>query len=241
MENINKERQAQDQTPLLFDRAKILKWEKATWEILQWNGRQIRNAFQTAVALAEFNAIDADATESSETPRKGRKKKIVGPCLEVGHFKLIAKATMQFSEYLLATHGIDEDTTATRDMIRAKAFEPKLQLQKLEEIVSSSSSSSSSADSDSEAKSTRSSSDESDKETLWKKKKKKERKKSKSKHKGKGKAKKGQSDNSSSESAEDAEKKVRKKTKKKKNRHDDSEESKAKLSSEKDGEGDGDS
>lgn len=171
---------------------------------------------------------------------KGRKKKIVGLCLEVGYFKLIVKVMMQFSEYFFVMYGIDEDIIVMCDMICVKVFELKFQLQKFEEIVLLLFLSLSLVDLDFEVKLMRFSSDELDKEILWKKKKKKERKKSKSKYKGKGKVKKGQSDNSSSELVEDVEKKVRKKMKKKKNRYDDSEESKVKLFREKDGEGDGD-
>ncbi|KAL9078530.1 MAG: hypothetical protein Q9157_002553 [Trypethelium eluteriae] len=51
---------------------------------LQWNGREIRNAFQTAVALAVFEAKEAKKTEGSATdpvvPKltKSHLKEVVG-------------------------------------------------------------------------------------------------------------------------------------------------------------------
>jgi hypothetical protein len=77
----------------------------------RWNGRQIRNACQTALALAEFEAqggqhdaiIDPDAVIS----------------LDVKHFKLVAKAYLNFIEYLKSIYKIYADEKAAEDLIRA--------------------------------------------------------------------------------------------------------------------------
>ncbi|MCJ1454012.1 hypothetical protein MMC28_004362 [Mycoblastus sanguinarius] len=59
-----------------------------------WNGRQIKNAFQTAIALAEFDA---------------KTKKQVKPVLATEHFEVVAKASEGFDEYLSRIHGTDAD------------------------------------------------------------------------------------------------------------------------------------
>lgn len=54
-----------------------------------WNGRQIKNAFQTAIALAEFDA------------NKSQGK----PVLALEHFKVVAQASEDFDDYLIRVHG----------------------------------------------------------------------------------------------------------------------------------------
>ncbi|GAB1312064.1 hypothetical protein MFIFM68171_02274 [Madurella fahalii] len=157
LKDINKAREDVDQSPIEFDKKKILKWVERNWDTLQWNGRQIRNAFQTAVALAQFTA----KMEAEEDRRRYSSKKATGkqrsrsrsrtprpPVMGVHHFKLIADASMQFSEYLQETHGIDEDLMAHRDEIRALAFEPKVKRKELQEVESSSTESDSDNESD---------------------------------------------------------------------------------------------
>jgi hypothetical protein len=58
-----------------------------------WNGRQIKNAFQTAIALAEFDA----------------NKKHTEPVLAPEHFQVVAKASEGFDDYLSRIHGTDAD------------------------------------------------------------------------------------------------------------------------------------
>lgn len=58
-----------------------------------WNGRQIKNAFQTAIALAEFDA----------------KKQNTKPSLTIDHFEIVAKASEGFDEYLSRIHGNDAE------------------------------------------------------------------------------------------------------------------------------------
>jgi hypothetical protein len=77
----------------------------------RWNGRQIRNACQTALALAEFEA------------QGGQHNAIVDPDavvnLDVKHFKLVAKAYLNFIEYLKSIYKIYADEKAAEDHIRA--------------------------------------------------------------------------------------------------------------------------
>ena len=74
-----------------------------------WNGRQIKNAFQTAIALAEFDA----RTDSQ-----------VKPSLTKNHFKAVAKASKGFDTYLARIHGNDTDRArreGQRDDDRSRA------------------------------------------------------------------------------------------------------------------------
>jgi hypothetical protein len=59
-----------------------------------WNGRQIKNAFQTAMALAEFDA---------------KIKRQAKPVLTKEHFEVVAKASEGFDEYLFRLHGTDAE------------------------------------------------------------------------------------------------------------------------------------
>ncbi|EEU37041.1 uncharacterized protein NECHADRAFT_5382, partial [Fusarium vanettenii 77-13-4] len=85
---------------------KIMAWAMETWKALRWNGRQIRNAFQTVLALAEFYE---KSRGDESAPRVVTKK----------YFKIVANASTQFNDYLLATHGMDEDKVANREYMRA--------------------------------------------------------------------------------------------------------------------------
>ncbi|KAK7720856.1 hypothetical protein SLS63_009639 [Diaporthe eres] len=98
--------------PIDFNDKKIIAWVKKHWQDIQWNGRQIRNAFQAAVALAEFEAKQRDAQRDDGSSR-------TSPVLTTDHFKKLARASAQFSEYLRETHGEDEDGRAVLEKTRA--------------------------------------------------------------------------------------------------------------------------
>ncbi|KAI0381928.1 hypothetical protein F5Y04DRAFT_270592 [Hypomontagnella monticulosa] len=88
------------------ERERIMEWSKKKRDKLKWNGRQIRNTFQTVLALSEFNAR-LNKSESQEI------------AITKNSFKVVANASIQFDEYLLATHGADEDRIAKREFMRA--------------------------------------------------------------------------------------------------------------------------
>lgn len=111
LKEINKERLEAGRKPIDFNAKKLIDWVSDYWEVMQWNGRQIRNAFQTAVALAEFKAKHINAQHPGSPSTR--------PVLEIKQFKLLAKASNQFNEYLLLTHGDDEDQRAMLDQVRA--------------------------------------------------------------------------------------------------------------------------
>lgn len=82
------------------DRKSILKFASKHYKELvksetTWNGRQIRNAFQTAIALAEWDAYQGQLKYKSPIPLK--------PRLESEHFERVAKASKHFDAYLKET------------------------------------------------------------------------------------------------------------------------------------------
>ena len=113
-----------------------------------WNGRQIKNAFQTAIALAEFDA----------NTHQGR------PKLKLEHFKVVAKAAEDFDGYLCRVWGGTEGDLAKRyaqrddDPVDARSQTLPYSMaglkasKKRDNSSSSSSSSSSTDDSDAKAK-----------------------------------------------------------------------------------------
>ncbi|KAF8861394.1 P-loop containing nucleoside triphosphate hydrolase protein [Acephala macrosclerotiorum] len=111
---INEERVQNGRLPIEFKADRIIKWVKKNWMVVHWNGRQIRNAFQTAIALGEFRASASSPTQA--------------PVMDVKQFKTIATSSVQFNQYLLETHGADEDKTAKRDMIRTELDPAKMNL-----------------------------------------------------------------------------------------------------------------
>ena len=76
----------------------------------RWNGRQIRNAFQSAIALAKWDHLES----GEETDTR--------PCLSVKQFEVVAKTSAHFDAYITKMHGIDEgdtwETIAARDHLR---------------------------------------------------------------------------------------------------------------------------
>ena len=82
----------------------------------RWNGRQIRNAFQTALALANWDFYEN---------KQGRN--LAKPMLKAYHFKVVAKTSAHFDDYLSNIHNIPEDTfsvLAARDAIRKDSYTP---------------------------------------------------------------------------------------------------------------------
>ena len=108
-----------------------------------WNGRQIKNAFQTAIALAEFDA---------------NKKEAGKPVLALEHFKVVAQASEDFDDYLCRVHGGTEADLAMRyqqrddEPVGARRESMSYTMGPLKERRRRESSSSSSSSEDSEAR-----------------------------------------------------------------------------------------
>lgn len=81
----------------------------------RWNGRQIRNAFQTALALAELEA-HGDLDETNEHDEDKLVK------LGRSHFDTVAAAYKGFIEYLNQTYGADFARRARENLWRSDTF-----------------------------------------------------------------------------------------------------------------------
>ncbi|TGO15084.1 hypothetical protein BTUL_0044g00230 [Botrytis tulipae] len=111
--DINKDRKGKELLEFDYEKPekKIINWAIKTRKSLEWNGRQIRNAFQTVLALSEFRAKTSSIESKSLTVTKK-------------DFEIVANASIQFNQYLLATHGKNEDQIAGRESVRAQNFSP---------------------------------------------------------------------------------------------------------------------
>lgn len=77
----------------------------------RWNGRQIRNACQTALALAEY---EAQGNSHAATPRPD-----VEVELNVGHFKVVQNAYLEFTKYMNDLYGTNTARRAKEARLRA--------------------------------------------------------------------------------------------------------------------------
>ncbi|KAI0376345.1 hypothetical protein F5Y04DRAFT_285993 [Hypomontagnella monticulosa] len=94
---------------IITGRAKAYILQDEAISKMEWNGREIRNAFQTAVALAEYRFSQrANPSESD-----------LGPTLDQKDFEQVCEMTRQFKDYLTNIYGIDEDGRAFRSKARA--------------------------------------------------------------------------------------------------------------------------
>lgn len=84
--------------------------ESADSPTQRWNGRQIRNAFQTAIALAKWDHRESE--EDADTKA----------CLSVKQFEVVAQTSAHFDTYITTMHGVDEgniwEAIAARDLLR---------------------------------------------------------------------------------------------------------------------------
>jgi len=76
-----------------------------------WNGRQVKNAFQTAIALAhwDFHVLPADSRQER-------------PVLRAKHFERVGRTSAHFDDYIGSVYGIEEQDAysvlAAREEIR---------------------------------------------------------------------------------------------------------------------------
>lgn len=97
-----------DNSIIKYEHKEIMDFAKQHWDQKnRWNGRQIKNAFQTAIALAEWDRSEAKANYPHQT---------LGPTkLEIKHFNQVAIASEHFERYL--------EKVRESDSARAKAHE----------------------------------------------------------------------------------------------------------------------
>ncbi|KAF4865651.1 ATPase family AAA domain-containing protein 3-B [Colletotrichum siamense] len=84
----------------------------------RWNGRQIRNACHTALALAEFDAQKNGSEINLEIDKS------VPVSLQLKYFKIVQKAYLDFGEYLADIQGTEGDDRAFQQRLRARKNTP---------------------------------------------------------------------------------------------------------------------
>ncbi|KAL2674246.1 hypothetical protein Neosp_012697 [[Neocosmospora] mangrovei] len=82
---------------------------RANDQRVRWNGRQIRNAFHIAVALAENEAV-----EKANQPGKKYRR----PKLRARHFVTVEKASSEFDNYLVSVLGMGQADRAKHNSHR---------------------------------------------------------------------------------------------------------------------------
>lgn len=84
----------------------------------KWNGRQIRNACQTALALAEY---EAQGSSYDQILKPDRPDAVVE--LQVKHFEEVQRAYMEFTKYINELYGNNAERRAKEHKIRAPTDE----------------------------------------------------------------------------------------------------------------------
>ncbi|KFA55622.1 hypothetical protein S40293_10012 [Stachybotrys chartarum IBT 40293] len=106
--------------PFKTDRMKIGSFCERYWRdhpFDHWNGRQIRNACLTAVALAEFEAQGETANEILKPKAEVE--------LKVSHFEKVSKAYLEFSEHMRNIYGTHAARRAKEAGLRAMWVDEK--------------------------------------------------------------------------------------------------------------------
>ncbi|KAL3451097.1 hypothetical protein BJX65DRAFT_234631 [Aspergillus insuetus] len=80
----------------------------------RWNGRQIRNACQTALALAEYEAQEAEGDDPQNSVKTDAAVK-----LTVAHFGVVSDAYLEFIDYINRLFGTNSSRRAHEDKLRA--------------------------------------------------------------------------------------------------------------------------
>ncbi|CCC13169.1 hypothetical protein SMACR_06388 [Sordaria macrospora] len=114
LERIVKQSQEKNRA-ITIDQEKIMQFIHLHWESkdrMRWNGRQIRNGCQTALALAEFEA------------QGGNLERVVDANAEVKitykHIRIVSKSYREFNHYLERVYDRDLDRRAKYMGIRAR-------------------------------------------------------------------------------------------------------------------------
>lgn len=103
MDSLEERNSSKEQSQRIqFDRGEIEEFARRHWKkgkrSNRWNGRQIKNAFQTAVALADWD--NHVYTQGMASPN--------GTVLKPGHFEKVAVASEHFDMYLERTRTSDQ-------------------------------------------------------------------------------------------------------------------------------------
>ncbi|KAJ5771684.1 P-loop containing nucleoside triphosphate hydrolase protein [Penicillium odoratum] len=115
-----RERFRQKNRLLSIDEEGILAYARRYWtkhKKMRWNGRQIRNACQTALALAEFDAGGGNHEKNLDPNAEVK--------LTVSHLKTVARAYREFMWYLNKLYKTDQDRLAHQKGLRARELDGK--------------------------------------------------------------------------------------------------------------------
>ena len=112
---------------LRIDEAQILAFAQNHYSLTtpnkaNWNGRQIRNAFQTAIALSEYEAQDQMLDQNKAT--LSEEATPVELVLKVEHFDKVAWASFEFDKYLSQTRAFTDTELAFQNTERKDHFRP---------------------------------------------------------------------------------------------------------------------
>jgi SpoVK/Ycf46/Vps4 family AAA+-type ATPase len=115
-----------------FDRRKLLAFAAQHYKRRQssettFNGRQIRNGFQTALALghADRRAALREAGKTPEWAAKSGKKKWMTVKLTTKNFRSIARTTKEFEDYIVSLRGRDSDAAREAE-VRDDDYDPDM-------------------------------------------------------------------------------------------------------------------
>lgn len=119
---MNLNRLSKSNRDIYVDRSEIEAFARSHWnDGKRWNGRQIRNAFQTAVALAEY-----EFQEKCQRCEKTGDKPPFRPALEDRHFKAVARTSAEFDDYLQSVmHGQTHEQKALVSEMRNDTYDPE--------------------------------------------------------------------------------------------------------------------
>ena len=114
------------QLAMVIDRNKLKKFAGRHYDATEqgsgrWNGRQIRNAFQIATALAHYTA-ERENKERANIYRDSEPEErlpMIAPVLKVDLFKRVADATLHFDKYMTETAGFTDTRLAFEQGDRA--------------------------------------------------------------------------------------------------------------------------
>lgn len=112
--------EANGRTNVHINADEIKEFAKTHWKEspkARWNGRQVRSAFHTAVAIAEFNAREPQSGSTYDHSHNVR--------INIGkeQFEKIAKTASEFDAHMAETMGATFDDKASKEGFRKE--EPK--------------------------------------------------------------------------------------------------------------------
>lgn len=113
---------------ILFNEANLMKFAKNHYQRNRrsgntWNGRQIRNAFQTAIGIGQYERLK----KIKQAERQGRapEKSSRHIRLTVKSFEAVAETTSDFERYITSTRGDDRERAAAHEFRRdERSLEP---------------------------------------------------------------------------------------------------------------------